>query len=309
MDKESNIFVAGSSGMVGSAVVRNLKQNGYEKIILTNSSDLDLTNQNKTNDFFQTTKIDIVFLCAARVGGILENSQKKAEFIYDNLQIQNNVIHSAYKSGVQKLLFLGSSCIYPKETETPIKEDQLLSGKLEPTNDAYAIAKISGIKLCDSYREQYGFNAISLMPTNLYGPKDNFDLKSSHVIPALIRKFCEAQRYNLPQVKCWGSGTPKREFLHVDDLADACVFMMKNHSDSGHTNVGTGVDISIYELALKIKNMLRYEGEIIWDKSKPDGTARKVLDVAKINKFGWKHKIDLDQGLKETIDWYKKNIE
>ena len=309
MDKESNIFVAGSSGMVGSAVVRNLKKNGYKKIILTNSSNLDLTNQERTDNFFQKTKIDFVFLCAARVGGILENSKKKAEFIYNNLQIQNNVIHSAYLSGVQKLLFLGSSCIYPKKTLIPIKEDQLLSGKLEPTNDAYAIAKISGIKLCDSYREQYGFNAISLMPTNLYGPKDNFDLKSSHVIPALIRKFCEAKRYNLPQVECWGSGNPKREFLHVDDLADACVFMMKNYSDYGHINVGTGIDISISELALKIKKMLCYEGEIVWDKSKPDGTARKVLDVTKINNFGWKHRIDLDQGLRETIDWYEKNID
>lgn len=304
MNKNSKIYVAGSSGMVGSAIVRKLKKNGYQNIIESNSHDLDLINQNDVNNFFDKHCFDYVFVAAAKVGGILANSTKKADFIYQNLQIQNNLIHYSWKTNVKKLLFLGSSCIYPKDSRIPIKESELLSGKLEETNDAYAIAKIAGIKMCQSYRQQHGFNAISIMPTNLYGYNDNFDLQSSHVIPALIRKFTEAKKINDPEVICWGSGTPLREFLFVDDLADACIFLMKEYNDGEHVNVGTGIDISILELSEKIKKITGFEGEIVWDKSKPDGTKRKVLDVSKINHLGWKSKVSIDEGLELTIDWY-----
>tara|TARA_B100000886_G_scaffold91287_2_gene60316 strand:- start:6774 stop:7697 length:924 start_codon:yes stop_codon:yes gene_type:complete len=304
MNKNSKIYVAGSSGMVGSAIVRKLKKNGYQNIIESNSHDLDLINQNDVNNFFDKHCFDYVFVAAAKVGGILANSTKKADFIYQNLQIQNNLIHYSWKTNVKKLLFLGSSCIYPKDSRIPIKESELLSGKLEETNDAYAIAKIAGIKMCQSYRQQHGFNAISIMPTNLYGYNDNFDLQASHVIPALIRKFTEAKKINDPEVICWGSGTPLREFLFVDDLADACIFLMKEYNDGEHVNVGTGIDISILELSEKIKKITGFEGEIVWDKSKPDGTKRKVLDVSKINHLGWKSKVSIDEGLELTIDWY-----
>ena len=306
MNLNSKIFVAGSSGMVGSAIIRRLKQDGYHNIISITSSELDLRNQSKVFDFFTSTKVDYVFLAAAKVGGIFENSTKKAEFIYDNLTIQSNVIHASYENKVKKLLFLGSSCIYPKKSKIPISEDQLLSGKLEDTNDAYAISKIAGIKLCQSYREQYGFNAISLMPTNLYGMNDNFDLKSSHVIPALIRKFVEAKKNGHKEVICWGSGKPLREFLHVDDLASACLYLMKNYESKDHINVGTGKDITIEELAKMIASIIEFEGKIVWDNSKPDGTFRKVLDISKLKKLGWNPIISINEGLKKTIDWYKE---
>tara|TARA_Y100000816_G_scaffold291504_1_gene283056 strand:- start:1093 stop:2025 length:933 start_codon:yes stop_codon:yes gene_type:complete len=306
MNLNSKIFVAGSSGMVGSAIIRRLKQDGYHNIISITSSELDLRNQSKVFDFFTSTKVEYVFLAAAKVGGILENSTKKAEFIYDNLTIQSNVIHASYENKVKKLLFLGSSCIYPKESKIPISEDQLLSGELEDTNDAYAISKIAGIKLCQSYREQYGFNAISLMPTNLYGMNDNFDLKSSHVIPALIRKFVEAKQNGHEEVICWGSGKPLREFLHVDDLASACLYLMKNYESKDHINVGTGKDITIEELAKMIASIIEFKGKIVWDNSKPDGTFRKVLDISKLKKLGWNPTISINEGLKKTIDWYKE---
>ena len=306
MNLNSKIFVAGSSGMVGSAIIRRLKQDGYHNIISITSSELDLRNQSKVFDFFTSTKVEYVFLAAAKVGGILENSTKKAEFIYDNLTIQSNVIHASYENKVKKLLFLGSSCIYPKESKIPISEDQLLSGELEDTNDAYAISKIAGIKLCQSYREQYGFNAISLMPTNLYGMNDNFDLKSSHVIPALIRKFVEAKKNGHKEVICWGSGKPLREFLHVDDLASACLYLMKNYESKDHINVGTGKDITIEELAKMIASIIEFKGKIVWDNSKPDGTFRKVLDISKLKKLGWNPTISINEGLKKTIDWYKE---
>ena len=292
--------------MVGSSIVRVLKSKGYENIVTSSSKELDLRNQEKTKAFFSSQKFDYVFLAAARVGGILENSLKKAEFIYDNLQIQNNVIHYAYKSKVKKLLFLGSSCIYPKKSIIPISESELLTGKLEETNDAYALSKIAGIKMCQSYKDQYNFNSISLMPTNLYGFNDNFDLKSSHVIPALLRKFIEAKENNLKEVICWGSGKPMREFLFVDDLADACLFFMKNYNENEHVNVGTGSDITIKDLVNLISEIIGYKGAIKWDKTKPDGTIRKVLDVSKANKLGWKHKTTLTDGLKKTVEWYLK---
>lgn len=304
MNLNSKIFVAGSSGMVGSAIIRRLKKDGYHNIISITSSELDLRNQSKVFNFFASTKVEYVFLAAAKVGGILENSKKKADFIYDNLTIQSNVIHASYENKVKKLLFLGSSCIYPKESKIPISEDQLLSGKLEDTNDAYAISKIAGIKLCQSYREQYGFNAISLMPTNLYGMNDNFDLKSSHVIPALIRKFVEAKQNGHKEVVCWGSGKPLREFLHVDDLASACLYLMKNYESKDHLNIGTGKDITIEELAKMIASIVEFEGKIVWDNSKPDGTFRKVLDISKLKKLGWNPRISINEGLKKTIDWY-----
>ena len=306
MNRKERIYVAGSSGMVGSSIVRVLESRGYENIITSCSKELDLRNQEETKSFFLSQKIDYVFLAAARVGGILENSQKKAEFIYDNLQIQNNIIHHAYVNKVKKLLFLGSSCIYPKESEIPINECQLLEGRLEETNDAYALAKIAGIKMCQSYKEQYNFNAISLMPTNLYGFNDNFDLNSSHVIPALLRKFIEAKENDSKEVICWGSGQPMREFLFVDDLADACLFFMENYSEPEHVNIGTGQDISIRDLVNLISEIVGYEGAIKWDRTKPDGTIRKVLDVSKANKLGWKHKTTLTDGLKKTVEWYLK---
>ena len=306
MNTDSNIFVAGSTGMVGSAIIRKLNELGYQRIITRTSSELDLRDQKQVFDFFKKSEIDYVFLAAAKVGGILENSTKKAEFIYDNLSIQSNVIQASYLNDIKKLLFLGSSCIYPKEPKIPISENQLLAGKLEETNDAYAIAKIAGIKLCQSYKEQYGFNSICLMPTNLYGFGDNFDLNSSHVIPALIRKFLEVKNNNNDTVICWGTGKPMREFLFVDDLADACIFLMNNYEDIEHINIGTGIDITIKELVEKISNIIGFSGKIVWDNSKPDGTMRKVLDVSKLEDLGWKFKTDLDEGLKKTIAWYQE---
>ncbi len=308
MNKSSKIFVAGGNGMVGSSIVRLLKKKEFENIYVTSSCELDLRNQQQVKKFFSNNSFDYVFLAAAKVGGIFANSTKKAEFIYDNLLIQSNVIHESFANNVKKLLFLGSSCIYPRNTEIPINEEQLLNGELEKTNDAYAIAKIAGIKMCQAYREQYGFNAISVMPTNLYGFNDNFDLKSSHVIPALINKFINAKKNKEENVACWGTGKPLREFLYVDDLADSLYFLMNNYNDSQHINVGTGKDISIYDLANLIRELSGYNGDIIWDKTKPDGTYRKVLDTTKINDLGWKHHTSLEEGLKKTIEWYKKNI-
>ncbi len=307
MKKTSKIYVAGSSGMVGSAIIRKLKKDGFQNIVVSNSNDLDLRNQKDVSCFFSDNSFDYVFVAAAKVGGILANSTKKADFIYDNLQIQNNIIHYSWKTKVKKLLFLGSSCIYPKNSNIPIKESDLLSGKLEDTNDAYAIAKIAGIKMCQAYKLQYGFNAISIMPTNLYGYNDNFDLEASHVVPALIRKFSEAKKFNHSKVVCWGTGEPLRELLFVDDLADACIFLMNEYADKDHINVGTGEDISIQELANKIKDMMGFKGEIVWDRSKPNGVHRKVLDVTKLNSLGWKSKINIDEGLRLTIDWYTEN--
>ncbi|HPP04400.1 MAG TPA: GDP-L-fucose synthase [Spirochaetota bacterium] len=307
MEKKSKIFVAGHRGLVGSAIVRKLQQEGYNNLILRTREELDLTNFNAVSEFFKKEKPEYVFLAAAKVGGILANSTKKAEFIYENLQIQNNVIHNAYLNNVKKLLFLGSSCIYPKMCPQPIKEEYLLSGYLEPTNDAYAIAKIAGLIMCRSYNEQYGANFISAMPTNLYGYNDNFDLNSSHVLPALIRKFHEAKVENKKEVIVWGTGSPLREFLFVDDLADALLFLMNNYNENIHINVGTGEDISIKDLAFLIKEVVGFNGQITFDTSKPDGTPRKLLDVSRINKLGWKAKTSLKDGIKLTYEWYLKN--
>ena len=293
--------------MVGSSIIRALKKRNFENLIYPSSKELDLSNQEEVKIFFESNKIDYVFLAAARVGGILENTSKKGEFIYINSMIQNNVIHNAYKSGVKKLLFLGSSCIYPKISNIPIDENELLSGKLEPTNDAYAIAKIAGIKMCEAYKDQYGFNAIAMMPTNLYGPGDNFDPSSSHVIPGLIRKFSDAKMNKEPHVICWGTGSPRREFLYVDDLADAAIFMMENYEGKQHINVGCGEDITIKELSEKIRDAVEFEGDIIWDATKPDGTKRKLLNSSMINNLGWKYSINLDMGLEKTLQWYKIN--
>lgn len=301
MQRESKIYVAGHSGMVGSAIVRKLNSEGFSNIIYRSSKELDLRNQQAVNLFFEKEKPEHVFLAAAKVGGILANTTYKADFLYDNLSIQTNVIHAAFRFKVKKLLFLGSSCIYPKHAEQPIKEDYLLSGKLEPSNDAYAIAKIAGIKMCQAYNEQYGCNFISIMPTNLYGPNDNYDLTTSHVLPALLRKFHEAKIHNNPFVEIWGTGSPMREFLHVNDLADSCFFLMQAYNDPQHiVNIGTGKDISIKELALLIKDIAGFEGELKFDSSKPDGTPRKLLDVNFLHNLGWRHKIDLKEGITET---------
>ena len=289
MNKESKIYVAGHRGMVGSAIVRRLQKEGYNNIVTRTSKELDLRNQAQVEAFFTEEKPEYVFLAAAKVGGILANNTYKTEFIYDNLMIEANVIHAAHKNNVTKLLFLGSSCIYPKMSPQPIKEEYLLSGYLEPTNQPYAIAKIAGIELCQDYHAQYGDNFISVMPTNLYGPNDNYDLKNSHVLPALLRKFHTAKINNLPQVEIWGTGSPKREFLHVDDLADACFYLMQNYNQPDLVNIGTGEDISIKDLALLIKDITGYEGELTFDTSKPDGTPRKLLDVSKLHGLGWKH--------------------
>lgn len=304
MDKNSRIYVAGHRGLVGSAVLRALRQAGYTNIIKRTSSELDLTNQVMVDRFFGLSEVDYVILCAAKVGGILSNKTYPADFIYKNLMIQTNVIHSAYANGVKKLCFLGSSCIYPKMCAQPIKEEYLLGGDLEPTNDAYAIAKIAGIKMCQAYKRQYGFDTISLMPTNLFGIGDNFDLQNSHVLPALIAKFKAAKLNNDSSVTIWGTGTPKREFLFSDDLADAILFLMNNYSDDDIVNIGTGTDISIIELARKVSSIIGYQGEIELDTTKPDGTPRKLLDVSKINGLGWQAKTSLDDGLKKTIEWY-----
>lgn len=297
MEKSARIYVAGHRGMVGSAIVRRLKAAGHDNFILRTSSELDLRNQAAVNSFFEETKPEYVFLAAAKVGGILANSQYKGAFLYDNLMIETNVIHAAYEHGVTKLLFLGSSCIYPKMAPQPLKEEYLLTGTLEPTNDAYAVAKIAGIKMCEAYHEQYGCNFISAMPTNLYGPNDNYDLQKSHVLPALLRKFHTAKAENNSAVEIWGTGSPLREFLHVDDLADACYFLMETYNDPQFLNIGTGVDLSIADLARLVKKVVGFEGELQFDTSKPDGTPRKLMDVSRLHSLGWKHKIDLDVGV------------
>lgn len=296
MNKTSKIFIAGHNGMVGSAILRNLQDKGFSNFVLKSSKELDLRDAKAVADFFEEEKPEFVFLAAAKVGGIVANNTYRADFLYENLMIQNNVIHEAYKNKVEKLLFLGSSCIYPKLAPQPLKEEYLLTGLLEPTNEPYAIAKIAGIKMCDAYRSQYGCNFISVMPTNLYGPNDNYDLQNSHVLPAMIRKFHEA-KLNGTSVELWGTGSPKREFLHADDMAEACVFLMENYNEPGLVNIGTGEDLSIKELAEMIQKITKFEGEIIWDHTKPDGTPRKLMDVSKLHALGWKHKITLEEGI------------
>lgn len=302
MNKYSKIYVAGHRGMVGSAILRKLHTEGYHNLIFRKSSELDLRNQADVEKFFQKERPEFVFLAAAKVGGILANNTYRADFIYENMMIQANIIHSAYKFGVKKLMFLGSSCIYPKLAPQPLKEAYLLTGELEATNEPYAIAKIAGIKMCDAYRAQYGCNFISVMPTNLYGANDNYDLQNSHVLPALVRKFIVAKKKNLPNVEMWGTGSPRREFLHADDLADACLFLMKNYDEAGLVNIGTGEDLPIIDLANMIKNAVGYEGEIVLDTSKPDGTPRKLMDVSKLHQLGWKHQISLEEGIKRVVE-------
>jgi GDP-L-fucose synthase len=309
MNKEARIYIAGHKGLVGSAIVRELEATGYHNLLLKTRQELDLLDQRAVTDFFETERPEYVFLAAAKVGGIMANSTNKAEFIYENLQIQNNIIHSAYRTGVKKLLFLGSSCIYPRDCAQPIKEEYLMTGPLEDTNDAYAIAKIAGITMCQSYRQQYGFDAIAVMPTNLYGPGDNFDLETSHVLSAMIAKFSDAKQNKLPNVTLWGTGTVYREFLYVDDLADACVFLMNNYEDQSIVNIGTGKDLIIKDLAEKIKLIVGFEGQINWDVSKPDGTPRKLLDVSKLEQLGWRYRTDLSEGIQMTYEWYLKNSE
>ena len=304
MNKDSKIYVAGHRGLVGSAIVRNLEERGYTNIIYRTHKELDLTRQIEVEKFFEEERPEYVFLAAAKVGGIHANNTRPAEFIYDNLMIESNIIHSSYKYGVKKLLFLGSSCIYPKFANQPIKEEYLLTGELEPTNEAYAIAKITGIELCKFYRRQYGCDFISAMPTNLYGINDNFDLETSHVLPALIRKFHEAKINNQEEVVMWGTGKPLREFMYVDDLADALVHLMLNYSDEIHVNMGTGKDLSIGELAQIVKEVVEYEGKIVNDLSKPDGTPRKLLDVSRLEATGWKYKTELREGIEKVYKWY-----
>jgi GDP-L-fucose synthase len=307
MNKDSKIYIAGHAGMVGSAITRKLKAEGHNNLILKELDELDLMDQAATRSFFEKEKPEYVILAAAKVGGILANNTYRAQFIYENIQIQNNVIHSAYLNGVKKLLFLGSSCIYPKLAPQPIKEEYLLTGLLESTNEPYAIAKIAGIKMCQAYNDQYGTDFISVMPTNLYGPNDNFNLETSHVLPALIRKFHEAKVENKPAVEIWGTGSPLREFLHVDDLADACYYLMQNYSGNDFLNIGTGKDLTIKDLALLIKDIVGYKGELTFDTSKPDGTPRKLLDVSRLHATGWKEKYSLRDGLTMTYQWYLKN--
>jgi len=302
MNKSDRIYVAGHRGMVGSAIVRKLEREGYQNIIVKTSVELDLRDQSKVEEFFTKENPAYVFLAAAKVGGIHANNSYRGEFIYDNMMIQNNVIHHAYKSGVKKLLFLGSSCIYPKLAPQPLNESSLLSDFLEPTNEPYAIAKIAGIKMCEAYRHQYGCDFISAMPTNLYGPNDNYDLNNSHVLPALLRKFHEAKVNEDNKVVVWGTGSPKREFLHVADLADACFFLMENYSGSDFVNVGSGKDLSIKELALMIKEIVGFGGSVVFDTSKPDGTPRKLMDVGRINGLGWKYKIELEDGIRSVYN-------
>ena len=299
MKKDAKIYVAGHTGMVGTALVRLLKKEGYNNLVFRDSSKLDLKNQEQVHSFFETEKPEFVFLAAAKVGGVVANNIFRADFLYENLMIECNVIHAAYKFKVKKLLFLGSSCIYPKFAEQPIKETSLLTSSLEPTNEPYAVAKIAGLKLCENYRRQYGCNFISVMPTNLYGLNDNYNLKTSHVLPALLKKFHDAKVNNLASVEVWGTGTPKREFLHVDDLAEACLFLMKNYNEMMPINIGTGNELSIKELALIIKNIIGYNGNIFFNTSKPDGTPRKLLDVSVIHKMGWHHRINLRKGIEQ----------
>ncbi len=310
MNKTDRIYVAGHTGMVGSAIVRRLTDLGYHNLVLRTSRETDLRKQEAVFNFFEKEKPDVVFLAAAKVGGILANNTYRAEFLYDNLMIESNIIHASYLTRVKKLLFLGSSCIYPRLAPQPIKEEYLLTGLLESTNEPYAIAKITGIKLCDAYRSQYGCNFISAMPTNLYGPNDNYDLAGSHVLPALIRKFHEAKKNKVNEVVLWGTGTPLREFLHVDDLADACYFLINNFNDPGFVNVGTQVEISILNLAYLIKEIVGFEGEIVYDKTKPDGMPRKLMDVSKLTTMGWHASIPLESGIRNvysqlnTQDWF-----
>jgi GDP-L-fucose synthase len=317
MKKNSKILVAGANGMVGSAIVRNLESKGYTNIIKGTRDDVDFTNQDETERYFCSEQPEYVFVAAAKVGGIMANNNYKADFLTENLQIQTNLIQQSYNFGVKKLLFLGSSCIYPKFATQPITEDQLMTGALEPTNDAYAIAKIAGIMMCQAYRQQHGFNAISLMPTNLYGPNDNFDLETSHVLPAMIAKFHYMKEHGYTidmggpyygSVKLWGDGSAMREFLHVDDLAEACYVCMQNYDEAEHINVGTGEDVTIKELAHTISDVVRFMGDIEWDKTKPNGTPRKVLNVDKIKALGWEPKISLRAGIESTYQWYKKNV-
>lgn len=307
MDKDARIFVAGHRGLVGSAIVRALERQGAKNVMTRTRAELDLTDRAAVELFFKTRKPEVVYLAAAKVGGILANDTFSADFIRENLLIQTSVIHAAYAHGAKKLVFLGSSCIYPKLAAQPMQESALLSGALEPTNDAYAVAKIAGIKMVQAYRKQYGFDGISLMPTNLYGPNDNFDLTSSHVLPALVRKFHEAKGAGAPSVTLWGTGTPKREFLYVDDLADACVFLADTYSSSEVVNVGVGEDLTIRELAETIQKVVGFRGDLVFDTSKPDGTPRKLLDVSRLNALGFKAKVPLEEGIRRTYDWYLSN--
>lgn len=306
MELNSKIYIAGHRGMVGSAIMRNLQNKGYNNIITRTSKELDLRNQQAVADFFASEKPEYVFLAAAKVGGIQANNVYRADFIYENLMIQNNVIHQSYVNGVKKLMFLGSSCIYPKMAPQPLKEEYLLTGLLEETNEPYAIAKIAGIKMCESYKRQYGCNFISVMPTNMYGPNDNYNLSNSHVLPALIRKFHDAKENNLPSVEMWGTGTPMREFLHADDLGDACVFLMNTYDGEQFVNIGSGTDLTIKDLALLIKDIVGFKGEIVHDLSKPDGTPRKLMDVSYLHSLGWKHKIELREGITQVYDDFKR---
>ncbi|SKB88858.1 GDP-L-fucose synthase [Sphingobacterium nematocida] len=308
MKKSDKIYIAGHRGMVGSAVLRELQRVGFNNFVLKTSSELDLRDTTQVVDFFEIEKPDYVFLAAAKVGGIVANNTYRADFIYENLMIQNNVIHQSYLNGVKKLMFLGSSCIYPKFAPQPLKEDYLLTGVLEPTNEPYAIAKIAGIKMCDAYREQYGCNFISVMPTNLYGPNDNYDLNNSHVLPALLRKFITAKNKGKNEVVIWGSGEPLREFLHADDLASACVYLMENYNESGLVNIGVGEDISIYDLAVLIKQIVGFEGSIVLDKTKPDGTPRKLMDVSKLRSLGWVAKTSLKDGIESVYQEVKSKF-
>jgi GDP-L-fucose synthase len=308
MQKNAKIYIAGHRGMVGSAIKRKLEAEGYNNLIFRTSQELDLKNQAAVEAFFLTEKPEYVFVAAAKVGGIVANNTYRADFLYENLMIQNNLIHQAYVHGVTKLLFLGSSCIYPKLAPQPLTEDALLTGLLEPTNEPYAIAKIAGIKMCDAYRAQYGCNFISAMPTNLYGPNDNYDLQNSHVLPALIRKFLEAKRADNQEVILWGTGSPLREFMHADDLADACFFLMQHFNESGFVNIGVGEDLSIKDLAHLVKKVVGYQGEIVHDLSKPDGTPRKLMNVNKLHAMGWRHKIGLEEGIRRVYEEVKDSI-
>jgi GDP-L-fucose synthase len=307
MNSDARIFVAGHRGLVGSAVVRRLRALGYSNLLLAERNDLELTRQAQVQDWFAAHRPEVVIMAAAKVGGIHANNTYAAEFIHDNLAVQDNVIDAAYRNGTRKLTFLGSSCIYPKHAPQPMSEDCLLTGPLEPTNEWYAVAKIAGIKMCQAYRRQYGFDAISIMPTNLYGPGDNFSLENSHVLPALMRKFHEAARDRSPSVVIWGSGTPRREFLYVDDLADAVVFLTRQYSDAGPINVGTGSDVTIRELAAKMGEVVGFKGELAFDPSKPDGTPRKLLDVSRLHALGWRASTTLEAGLRATYDWFRAN--
>jgi GDP-L-fucose synthase len=305
MNKFDKIYIAGHRGMVGSAIHRNLVKLGYENILTRTSAQLDLRTQEAVNEFFEIERPAYVFLAAARVGGIHANNTYRGQFLYENLMIQNNVIHSAYATGVKKLLFLGSSCIYPKMAPQPLKEEYLLSGQLEHTNEPYAIAKIAGIKLCDAYRDQYSCNFISVMPTNLYGPNDNYDLQNAHVLPTFIRKFHEAKIAGDKEVVIWGSGTPRREFLHADDLADACVYLMHHYNEAGLVNIGTGIDLTITELAMMVRDVVGFTGDLVYDSSKPDGTPRKLMDVSKLTGLGWTFKTSLREGLEKVYNEYQ----